>query len=78
MFTTETLDGVATPLTEPPLLDDEPPLQPARNKINAVRQMLKVVDFEIAVKVFMIFPFKLDGQFVLSCLYILGYGTNYS
>lgn len=59
MFTTETLDGVATPLTEPPPPDDELPLHPARNKMTTVTPKLSVANFEIVLKVCMIFPFKL-------------------
>ena len=50
---------MTTPLTGPPLLDDEPPLQPARNKINAATLKLSVVGLANFVKIFMIFPFKL-------------------
>lgn len=43
MLTTETLEGVATPVTEllSEELDDElPPPQPASNKVSAAKQML--------------------------------------
>jgi hypothetical protein len=36
VLTTETLDGVATPVTVPdPPLDDEPPLQADRHRVKA-------------------------------------------
>jgi len=41
VFTTETLEGVATPVTAPPLLpaslDDELPLQPAKAQVSTIK-----------------------------------------
>ena len=41
VFTTETLEGVETPVTALPplLLEDEPPLQPASNNASAANPM---------------------------------------
>ena len=54
MLTTETFEGVDTPVTAPPLLDEESPLQPASNKMNAASPKLSVVTFDIDVMVFMV------------------------
>ena len=39
MFTTETLEGVETPVTAPPPPDEPPPLQAASRKVSAVKPM---------------------------------------
>lgn len=60
VLTTETLEGVATPVTVPPpaLLDDDPPpLQPAISKVKAVKPMpsFTIVD-SVCLIVMMVFP----------------------
>lgn len=59
MFTTETLEGVATPVTVPLelLLEEDPPLQPASSNANAVKQMPIIDVAENFCLVFMGCPF---------------------
>ena len=55
VLTTETLDGVDTPLTVPlPPPDEEPPLHPENIKMNIAMLKLDAVTFEIDVMGFMI------------------------
>jgi hypothetical protein len=62
VFTTETLDGVATPVTVPPALspDEEPPLQALINKAKVVKA---VPSFASAKNLFNTFMMAL----LLSC-----------
>ena len=77
MFTTDTFEGVETPLTEPPpLLEDEPPLQPASSRINAASPKPSVVIFEIDVMVFMVFSLKSVYLMVARRLRLLDYRIN--
>jgi hypothetical protein len=52
VLTTDTLEGVETPVTAPPpLLEEEPPLQPCREAAKKAMPSINVMYFEIRIMI---------------------------